>query len=298
MSWNGSDTRQSAGPDKKRNYRTSPSAFNFKALIAGLVVVIGGGLAAYFMLGRTGAGPEDGGRGATRPSQIAEATPEITTNVAGTVVETPKSYKEMSNEEKLKYWRDRYGNDLPENIKPVVYFLENPPQRTFKTGDTKAKVFRNRSEKIIASVLMIEPGATMLQKPVYDERFDIDFANHVVDEIEILDDDPDDIKSLKQSVIDTKKELAERVKNGERPSDILNAHVDAMYELGKYKQQMTELLHQYRDDPKYSDQDVRDFVDAANKMLREKGATEISMPNMFVRQAKLRAMARKKGTQK
>ena len=39
-----------------------------------------------------------------------------------------KKYNEMSNEEKLKYYRDKYGENIPSNLKPIVYYLENPPK--------------------------------------------------------------------------------------------------------------------------------------------------------------------------
>lgn len=258
-----------------------------KGAIAGIIVVLGAGIAAWLMW------PAEK-RGEVAASTKKELIHEVTPAAPKVSEEKPKTYKEMSNDEKLKYWQDRYGDNPPENIKPVIYFLKNPPQVAFRPGRTKASVFKNRSEKIIASALMAEPGAPMLQKPVYDERFDGDFAAHALDAIEIDKDDPDDIKELKRAVIDTKKDMVERVKNGEKASDILNAHMDSLYELGKYKQQITELFGQFRNDPAHTDDDVRDFVTAANKLLKEKGAAEIAMPNLFARQAKLRALARRK----
>jgi len=128
---------------------------------------------------------------------------------------------------------------------------------------------------------------------VFNERFDEDFKASLDEKIEFTDEDTDEQKALKQAVIDTKAELAERMKNGESPSAAMNAFSDSMYELGQYRRMIQEELGKIKRDSSYSDQDVQDFVNAANKMLKDKGAQPISMPKMVFRHISLKKAAAK-----
>ena len=282
--------------------RVAPRPPHGKVLLFGLVagsVVVLGAIGTWWFLSDSGC------RGATRPTErkiglIREVTPSAApTNAPAASVPARKKYKDMTREEKLAFLQREFGDNPPDNYKAEIYFLKHPPKENIRPyGDSPINAFKNRSERAIASALMMDPGAPMLLKPTFDASLDADFAQHAVDAIEIGEDDTDEVRALKQAVSDTKKELIARVKNGEKPSDILNAHMDSMYELGKYKSQMTELINEMRNDPSKSDDDVRDFVTAANQLLREKGAREFDMPNLFARQAKLRAMARKASKRK
>lgn len=102
-------------------------------IIAGLVVVIGGAIAAWVMMEVRGLDDEDGED--SKPSLIAEVKPQIATNA---VEETPKAkrYKDLTRDEKLKYYQDKYDDSLPENFKPIVYYLKNPPQRKLYASKT------------------------------------------------------------------------------------------------------------------------------------------------------------------
>lgn len=289
MAWNRSVNNQQTKAKLRRGGAPRPTM----AVIVVAAVGVAAGIAAWLLwpCGVTRRDVES----AKRDRRIREVTPAVVTNKAETAApKVVRKYKDFSREEKLKYWQDRYGDNPPENLKAEIYFLKNPPVDRVKIdANTPTRVFKNRSEKIIASALMIEPGAPMVMKPVYGADFDADFAQHAIDSIDIDESDSEETRNLKKAVADTKNELIARVKAGETPSEIMNAHMESMYELGKYKSQMNQLLTELRNDPGKSDDDIRDFVTAANKLLREKGAKEIEMPNLFARQAKLRAAARK-----
>ena len=203
----------------------------------------------------------------------------------------PKTYKEMTREERLQSIRDKYGDNIPDNLKPTVYYLENPPQRTFHPARTKFPYFKRRSEREIASVLNIEPGTWMMGKASFGDKFDKDLAAAMDETIEFEKDDTDEIRAMKQAVIDTKKELADRIKNGEVASDIMNATISELYSLGQYKRDLEEQVGAIRRTAEYTDQDVEDVVNAANQMLKAKGLPPMRMPNMLIRRANLKKAA-------
>jgi len=225
---------------------------------------------------------------AEKPTKAA-ARPAAT-NAPPVVTNAPPT-KEEKRAAQLKSIRDKYGDNVPENLKPVVYFLENPPQRTFHPARSKASIFKRRSEREIAAMVTAEPGTWFMRKPVFNERFDEDFRASLGEKIEISDDDTEEQKALKRAVIDTKAELAERMKAGEAPSAVMGAHADAMYELGQYRRMIQDELGKLKRDAQYSDRDIEDFVKAANKMLADKGAKPIPMPKMVLRHVSLKRAA-------
>ena len=234
-----------------------------------------------------------------KPVQIAEVAPAAPQQPAA-VPDNPKAYKDLTREEKLARIRAKYGDNIPENLKATVYFLENPPQRTFHPAKSKNDIFTYRSERIIASLLQAEPGDYMVQRRTYDERFDKDFAEAVQTPIAFSPDDTAEQRNLKEAVSATKDELRELMEQGKTPSQVLNEVTDNLYELGKYRRDLQMHLAEFRKDESYSDQDIADFVTVANDMLQQKGAKPIPMPNFTLRQlslkrAKQRAETNSKG---
>ena len=119
-----------------------------------------------------------------------------------------------------------------------MYFLENPPQKTFRIqGDTP--YLRHPSERHIAGLVLKEPGTFFVMKPEYGEAFDKDFVNALVDKIEVNDDDPEDVRRMKEEVELVKKEIAAVCrKEGKTPSEVMNEQAAAMFELGRYQRDL------------------------------------------------------------
>ena len=284
---------KSAASPNGRDKRGPSRAGAILAAVA--LAVIAGGVWWWF-----------GGRGATALPEKAPAKPKVekpkaekppkpaakpaVTNAPPVVTNAPPT-KEEKRAAQLKAIRDKYGDNIPDNLKPVVYFLENPPQRTFHPAQSKVSIFKRQSEREIAAMVTAEPGTWFMRKPTFNERFDEDFRASLGEKIEISDDDTEEQKALKQAVIDTKAELAERMKAGETPSAVMGAHADAMYELGQYRRMIQDELGKLKRDAQYSDQDIEDFVNAANKMLKDKGAKPIPMPKMVFRHVSLKKAA-------
>ena len=254
--------------------------------IAGAVAILGAGIAAWW-LWPEGETRQDAASTAENPALIKEVTP----SAAPTNAPVEKKYSEMTTDEKLKYWKDMYGDNPPENVKPIIYYLENPPQRHFKAKESKYKIFAHSSERHIAALLSVRPGNWLMRPPLYDEQFDLDFAASMADKIEIGPDDTDEQRALKEAVIATKKEFAERAKQGENPSDIMNQAGKELFELGQFKRDLELEIGKVRRDPNASDEDYSTLVEAANKMLESKGLPPMRQPSIFERQCALRCQA-------
>ena len=229
-----------------------------------------------------------------KPTKAEKKTPKITkgNSHSRTPVRKKVPIHKMSDKDRLERLEKMYGTNIPENLKTTYYFLKNPPTTTYKPPKRREDIFKHHSERTIAAVILLSPGSFVLQRPIYDESFDMSFRKSLEEPTLFSNDDTPDERELKEAVNDVKAELAERMRNGEKPSEILTECMNTAYELGKYKRDIEELLLEIEEDPTKSNQDVEDFVNAANKMLRDKGAAELPMPTLFRRQARLKVLAR------
>lgn len=291
MAWNGSCGKAGIDVPPVRNRKDNQKMIG-RGLIAGILVVAIGSVAAWWFVGRSD-NSKSATKGTVQKAQrpISEAKPKMATK-AVTATKT-KAYGDMSREEKIKYWRDKYGDNLPDNIKPIVYYLENPPKEHYRGKSRPEAIFHRKSERQIAAFLSVTPGNWMMRPKVFDKRFDDDFAQSMAEKIEITPDDTEEQRKLKELVINAKKELAERLKAGETPSEIMTATAKELYDLGQYRQNLRKEVIAAQQDPNLSDQDVADLTEAANKMLEAKGLKGLRSIHPAIRQGYLARRAEK-----
>lgn len=146
------------------------------------------------------------------------------------------------------------------------------------------KIFKHNAEEHIAIVLGMKVGEPVIGDFAYDERFVKSFKESLKEPIEILDTDSEQDREMKEAVIETKKELKARMDAGEDIAEIMNDTMDEFRRLGRYRHDLqAQLAEITRDTEKYSDQDVHDFTEAANKMLEREGIPPIKMPRLVMR---------------
>lgn len=287
MAWNGSNGKNTNGTSAAKRHaggaKKSPSVMR-GAFAALAVVALAAG--AWWWIARSGGAPAEPTED-TRPKEKKTVEPRKPSPPPAKTEQAPKEERLTERERRLKYYRDKYGDNIPENLKPVVYFLENPPQKTFRIqGDTP--YLRHPSERHIAGLVLKEPGTFFVMKPEYGEAFDKDFVNALVDKIEVNDDDPEDVRRMKEEVELVKKEIAAICrKEGKTPSEVMNEQAAAMFELGRYQRDLEAELDRIYDNPDLSDAEVDDFCKAANKMLEGKGLAPLALPDMTRRSVRL-----------
>ena len=220
-----------------------------------------------------------------RPRRIQSAKTPVP------VVTNKPLTKEEKRAKQLKQIRDKYGDNIPDNLKPVVYYLENPPQQIFEPAKSKGDIFKRQSEREIAALILTEPGTWFMRRPNFGDRFDSDFKASLNEKIEFSDSDTEEERALKEAVIETKNELLQRATSTEKPSDIMNAFAGSLYELGQYRRTLQDELGRLKRDSTISDADIESFVNAANKMLTDRGAQPIKMPKMILRHISLKRAA-------
>ena len=272
MSWNKPSSAPQPPPKK-----SAPPTLK-RGLLAGAIIVLLG--AAALLLFRPSAAtpkreaPKDRGL-------IKEVTPAAAPTNAAPVPLKKRDHRTAAwREERIKKITDQYGTNLPPDLKSYVYYLRNPPQRSFKVK-TPYAYLSHRSERDIADLLMAEPGTFMVIQPEYGESFNQDFANALLDKIEIEPDDSEEVRNVKEFVIAAKKEIADLVRSGGKlPNELMNEHAAMLFKMSGYEANLASELQKAKDNPDLTDADVEDMFKAANVLRKEKGLPEIALPNL------------------
>lgn len=265
---------------------------------AALVVVAVVGIVAWLIVG------------GEKPPQKADEPPKVKkTSPIKTVAPDLEPIKTVAKEEPPSFRTNRWG-EVVKRKKPETYVDERGILR-YKKGNgrvpnpddfknpirisTRGNMheFKHPVENEIAALIMAQPGEPLVGEPDYSNMKQ-DFVNALIDKIEISEDDSEMDRELKQNVEELKKELAERVKNGE---DIVEIFKEARRELrmsADYKQNLNDVVLEQLYDPDISDEDLATTMQAANKMLEDKGIEPISETRFLkVRKRMLRAQARR-----
>ena len=292
MAWNGSKDE----PRRGGRGGTSCAGGRLRKAAAVVGVLLVAASAAYFLLPRQE--PADVKEPPKAPGlggMIAEATPSAGPRQQE-AVEAPRQTAEERRRAEIKYFEDRYGTNMPSGVKSHVYFLKNPPKKSFKIR-SKFDYFRHPVERQIASLILVTPGSFMLFPPEYGESFNRDFLAAALDGTKPLPDDDEETLAMKEAVAETIRDMAATQKReGKLPNEILNEHGALLYELGQYEKNLEEELVRAKSDPSVSDDEVSDLFAAANKLRRDRGLPEWKVPDFSKRSLRLqRKLMKRKG---
>lgn len=178
--------------------------------------------------------------------------------------------------------------------KPPSYVISNANDIVVKGRNINRQIFKHASENQIAGLLKLEVGETVLGTMRYGKRFVDDFKKSLKDEIVITENDSDEDRILKEAVIETKKELLQRMNAGEDIGEIMSNTRKELQDIARYRQQIRQDLHAAIKNENMTEKDIDDFVAAANQILKEKNAKPLSFPSLLRRKIQLRD-AQKKG---
>ena len=226
------------------------------------------------------------------PVKVDEPKPEpvrIVTNRHGKVVQRkkPETYVDAAGVERYVKGNGRVPLKNPEKylVKSVVHPNAYPD-------------FKHDSENEIANLLTIESGGMIFGDREYDKRFEQDFVQALLEPVEITEEDSEEDRRIKENVEAAKREIAERIKQGENLADILTAEREEIRRLAQYKQQMEEIFHeQISTGEIQTEKDLDDFCKAVNKMLESKGIEPFKISGLMRRRLGL-DRAKNKETQK
>ncbi len=274
--------RKPAIPRKKspQAVRSSRRVVVWAAL--GAAVALGAFLAVMY-LGSDGKTPE---RPTTKPkakriADVGPASPAAGTNAAEVAEKEDRNSLEWLKKHDKRYIVPEDAVRRPNGrlyTKDGRRILERLPARTIRADAGRKRVFEHQAEREIARLLSIEPGKFFIGNSNYGPRFQQSFAEAVASPTPILEDDDEETIALKKEVNEVKADLAKRLKNGEDIVQIMKDTETELRTLATFRNDMKKELTALRFDESVTEQDYKDFVEAANKMLKERGLKELSSP--------------------
>jgi len=154
--------------------------------------------------------------------------------------------------------------------------VRRPRMKPFTRERPKARyeIFDHRSENMIACLLAAKPGTGFIGTPNYKD-IDADFLKSCERPIIVTEDDDEYSADLKRQMVEVKIGIKERMDAGESLADILQTTREEMRKLASYRQGLAEEIRKIEKSGE-SAEAVKDFVDAANRLLAEKGIAPIS----------------------
>ena len=281
--WNSGNKKVKSKPRGK-----APSVA--RGVAAGLAVVAVAGVAFWLVVRRQPEKPAE--RAPAKSGRIAEVVPAVKRTAksgADNAESTPPRKKDTRLIGKRGLPIETYGHKTYRDERGVLRYEgglrvydPNRPSRKLQTKESPPEIFPHSSENAIASIISIEPGDLIVGELEYGDDFIVDFNESLSHEIEYSEDDTEYTRRVKDAVKAVKKELHEAMNRGEDIVKIVNDAMNDLRNMSKYRQEITAMVSETADSDDAPDEDVKDVIEAANVLFRERGIKEID-DNEFIR---------------
>lgn len=267
MAWN--QAGKSNAVSSRRDRSKHPVDRKWAMLLGGIVLLLGVCVIVPIFL-KVDSNRESKPRAADKPKQIQERKVEQPTNDAPQkAVQDRKGPRErpvLTPEEAQAMLAERRAKG--EVIRNLRMGADGKPRYRI--------LFHNPAEREISRLLTHRPGAPMMGIVRYDAAFERQFMDSLKTPVEIVPEDTPREIELKNTVEATKKEIMQRIKDGETLKDILEGTRKEIDRLARYRSDLVKMINEAKKNGEYSESDFRDLVGAANKMLEENGMRPVS----------------------
>lgn len=180
-------------------------------------------------------------------------------------------HNEGMKDEKNSVLQDNSDSNKKIEGKQAVDVSSQINTNCYRVTKSKYSVFEHESESLIAYLINQPIGELVIGAYDFDEAFKRDLQQALINKIIIDPNDSEETKLIKQSVVDVKKHLSEQLRNGVDIIQLLSETRNELQTLGQYKEELACQIDELQQKEEITDQDVEDFVEAANIMLDNKG---------------------------
>lgn len=259
---------------KQSGYRGAKKPSPVRGIVAGLVVVAAV-YVAYFAFFSGSEKPQKVVE-QKKPKAIKEVTPapapkEVFDTDKDSSPPTPKTKPTKSFEVVNGMIMLSNGKIVPTNKIAKVHTRASDIRRA------KFAIFEHSTDNEFAALLTLPPGKSLIGGPIRHADYKADFLKSLETPIIIKQDDSDEDKELKRSVIEVRKEIKAAIDRGEDPVVIIKAAYEDAQKLEMYKQDIETQMRNIAKEGEYSDQDIEDLISASNRMLEEKGIAPMKL---------------------
>ena len=231
--WNKPKSKPKPAPKK-------PTAL--RGIVAGAGVVLALGAVYFFMFGNE---PEVEVKKTTKTHRIKEVTPAParTNRVAATVAATNVVEKKVDTWLGSKVVR-RHAETNGYFITETVYTEDGKKHLIF--NDTTPSVFEHATDQILAMVTGLdERHGAPPPLPALGKDFENEFADSLKTPIIIKDDDPPEIREMKQRVKDARQALLDRMGEGLSAQFVIAEHKKMVENAAELRMEAVRGLKEY-----------------------------------------------------
>lgn len=248
-----------------------------RGLLAGAIVVLGAGLAAWLFMG---------GEADSRPLQKKErgrikevkpaAAPKAAENPAASRGGTDESSAEVKEPDK---WlgvevKSRKAVTNGYMILETIYTVDGKVHQLL--DDITPSVFNSSTDQILAMVTADNSRGDAPPLPALGKDFENDFARSLQKEIVINEDDSDEVKEVKMRVKQARQDLLDRMGEGMRAQDVILEHRKMMQDNAEVRMGVVKELKEY-----ISNGDLEGaklYCEKINPALENMGIMRIELP--------------------
>ena len=147
------------------------------------------------------------------------------------------------------------------------------------------RVFENSADQKIAGLLLLKPGEMLVGDPssLFGRGFARAFLKSIESPIIISKEDDEATAELKRAVIASKIEIKARHDAGEDIGELMAREYKELQTLGLYREELKDQIAKLARDKTLREEDMEDFVKAANMMLEARGGSPLQMPRFAAR---------------
>lgn len=154
------------------------------------------------------------------------------------------------------------------------------------------KLFHNVADVYISRLVNSTPGSGVIGTMNYD-RFAEQLTRALAQPITIDEDDTPEEVAKKQAVIETRAELKQMLDDGVDVAKVMQEAESEMRRLWDYRRSLHLELAKAHKEGTFNSVDMRDYIDAANKMLTDNGMEPLKHPEFWLRRLKMEESERK-----
>lgn len=268
MAWNRPSGTPKPQPKK-------PSAM--RGVAAGLVAVAVAAVCIVIFMGK---GEKPAEKSDKKGGLIKEVTPAVTNKA----VAVEKGVRYTKNGKKIVVPRNPWGTPIPKDLeyKPHWEYTPEDYARIDPGYEERHKQFlekqknrkwKNHVDLRLANLLFSDPGKPNILQP-FRPNFKDMFLKSLAEPIIISKDDPPELQEQKRQLIEAKIWLKDQLDSGADIVEILNNEQKNMAEVRGLHDNLVRELNRLQKEAKSPDE-IEDFVNAANIMLKEKGGGKV-----------------------
>lgn len=157
----------------------------------------------------------------------------------------------------------------------VVQILTTKDGKTHRVTTPPKPVFDNASDQLIAMAVSGAEHDSMAPMPL-SASIESDFRKSLEKPVVIDETDSDEVKRMKQAVIEVREELKKVVASGGSVQEALATHQQLVNDNGRLRAQAQAEIRRYMDEGDV--EGARNYVKTINQALEQMGVKGVSMP--------------------